>query len=383
MMNWKCLRRQPRSLVAALAALALTGAADAARFNPPAASVQMCQWNWNDIAAERIAWLGPQGIGAVQILPPGASQQVGSWWGVCQPVNSLNLTSRMGTPGDLQRMIGTCHDAGVRVFADVVVNRMATDAGIAADGQPSNAVTLTDHYFSANDFHTDGGPISDADCTSPARRGEVMHCRLEGMPDLAVERSHVQGQVANHLCRLLEMGVDGFRIDAAKHMPAGTYCNVIDATRDANGRTCGGTRVVVDVNGQGDIAVPAGGANVPAVAIDTGQPIGGGATCTLTFIVTGAGTAWGQSLYVVGNQAGVGNWSAGNGFALTIGGTGADAPWSDRISLPAATAVQYKYVKWDGTGAVWECDQASASGHREFTSCASGAQVRAAGPFAR
>ncbi|MEF8754722.1 MAG: alpha-amylase family glycosyl hydrolase [Accumulibacter sp.] len=289
----------------------------------------------------------------------------------------------MGTPGDLQRMIGTCHDAGVRVFADVVVNRMATDAGIAADGPPSNAVTLTDHYFSANDFHTDGGPISDADCTSPARRGEVMHCRLEGMPDLAVERSHVQGQVANHLCRLLEMGVDGFRIDAAKHMPAGTYCNVIDATRDANGRTCGGTRVVVDVHGQGDIAVPAGGANVPAVAIDTGQPIGGGATCTLTFIVTGAGTAWGQSLYVVGNQAGVGNWSAGNGFALTIRGTGADAPWSDRISLPAATAVQYKHAKWDGTGAVWECDQASASGHREFTSCASGAQARADGPFAR
>ncbi len=382
MMNGKCLRRQPRSLVAALAALALAGAADAARFNPPSASVQMFQWSWNDIAAERTTWLGPQGIGAVQILPLGASQQVGSWWGVCQPVNSVNLTSRMGTQGDLQRMIDTCHDGGLRVFADLVVNRMAADAGIATDGSPSNAVTLTDHYFRANGFHTDG-PISDTDYTSPARRGKVMHCRPEGMPDLALESSHVQGQVANYLRRLLDMGVDGFRIDAAKHMPAATYCNVIDGTRDANDRTCGGTRVVVDVNGQADIVVPAGGASVPAVAIDSGQPIGGGATCNLTLIVAGAGTAWGQSLYVVGDQAGVGNWSAGNGFALTIRGTGADAPWSDRISLPAATAVQYKHVKWDGTGAVWECDQASTSGHREFTSCASGAQARADGPFAR
>jgi alpha-amylase len=62
-------------------------------------------------------------------------------------------------------------------------------------------------------------------------------------------------------------------------------------------------------------------------------------------------------------------------LALTIQGSGANVPWTGTISLPASTAVQYKYVKWNGSTAAWESNQSTASGNREFTSCAAGSSV--------
>ena len=45
-----------------------------------------------------------------------------------------------------------------------------------------------------------------------------MFCRLSGLPDLKTEGAYVQGQVRTYLNKLVSMGVDGLRFDAAKHM---------------------------------------------------------------------------------------------------------------------------------------------------------------------
>jgi alpha-amylase len=130
--------------------------------------------------------------------------------------------------------------------------------------------------------------------------------------------------------------------------------------------------------------VPAdGGSTVPAVAIYTGQKLGagGGSGCSVSFSIANANTSWGQNLYVVGNQAPLGNWTPAKGFALTIQGSGANATWSGTVQLPTGAAVQYKYVKWDGSHAVWESNQPTASGNREFTGCSSGSMTRSDGNF--
>jgi alpha-amylase len=153
-------------LAGALSAVLLLGATAAqAALNPKDTSVQMFEWGWNDIATECSQWLGPQGYGAVQISPPGASKSANGWWGVYQPVNYVNLTSRMGTPAQLQAMINTCHTAGVRIYADIVVNQMADGSGTATDGSSWNAGTLSYPYFSSNDFHVNCA-IADADYNS-------------------------------------------------------------------------------------------------------------------------------------------------------------------------------------------------------------------------
>ena len=42
-------------------------------------------------------------------------------------------------------------------------------------------------------------------------------------------------------------------------------------------------------------------------------------------------------------------------------------PWTGTVTLPANTALQYKYVKWNGSTASWESNQLSSSGNREFS----------------
>jgi len=616
-------RQVRRSALGACLAAAFSGCAFA--LNPADTSVQMFEWSWNDLATECTQFLGPQGYGGIQISPPGASKTTATWWGVYQPVNYVNLTSRFGTQAQLQSMINTCHAAGVRVYADVVVNQMAADssatAGVATDGSTWNSATLAYPYFSANDFHA-ACDIQPADYNSAAGRSNVQTCRLSGMPDLNSESSYVRGQIVNYLNALLALGIDGFRIDAAKHqaasslqailgsvkashpttnqgeaiwvtqeivpdgevvrsdyfpigtvnefqfayamrdafrnangaspstiptmmgtwnnwggtwgfvqptnatvfvnnwdternggslaasnytgatndtqgshrydlanifmlaqgygeaqlhsgfrftnvdqdrpgaspyvngvaqvnvnwdfvhrwgdiapmvkfrsaahgqaqtnwvtgsanqiafgrgnvgfvalnnstaawsrsfytgLPAGTYCNVVHGLKNAGGTACTSDSVTVDASGNAAITVPAdGGATVPAVAIYSGQTVsgGGGATCAVTFTISNANTVMGQNLYVVGNQAALGNWTPASGFALTIQGSGANVPWTGTISLPASTTMQYKYVKWNGSTAVWESNQATSSGNREFTSCAAGSSVaRSDGSF--
>lgn len=203
-----------------LAAGLLTGVAMApahAAFNPADTSVQMFRWKWNDIAKECTNWLGPQGFGAVQVSPPQASASLGAWWDVYQPVNFASLKSNMGTEAEFQSMVNTCHAAKVRVYVDVVANHLAAGSGTATDGSAWNSTSLAYPYFSSSDFHP-ACDIAGGDYGSPGNRYNVINCRLSGLPDLRTDGAYVQGQVKNYLTKLVGMGVDGFRFDAAKHM---------------------------------------------------------------------------------------------------------------------------------------------------------------------
>jgi len=200
--------------------------AEAAGFNPRDTSVQMFHWRWNDIAKECTNWLGPQGYGGVQISPPTAANAGANWWTIYQPVDYTSFNSRMGNASDLQTMINTCHAAGVRVYADVVVNHLAAGSGTATNGASWNASALTYPRFSANDFHA-ACDIQNGDYGTPGNRNNVTTCRLVGLPDLNTGSSYVQGQIQNYLNSLINLGIDGFRFDAAKHIQQSELASIV------------------------------------------------------------------------------------------------------------------------------------------------------------
>ena len=53
---------------------------------------------------------------------------------------------------------------------------------------------------------------------TPGNRNSITSCRLVGLPDLNTGSAYVQTQIKNYLTSLINMGVDGFRFDAAKHI---------------------------------------------------------------------------------------------------------------------------------------------------------------------
>jgi alpha-amylase len=133
--------------------------------------------------------------------------------------------------------------------------------------------------------------------------------------------------------------------------------------------------VVVPANGVVTLSLGSvTGASVPAVALHINQKMVA-PTCTTVPVklrVANANTAMGQSLYVAGNRAELGNWAATSAGQLTIEGTGANAAWSRTFNLPPSTAIQYKFVK-SGAGTAWESNQATPSGNREAVTPACGA----------
>ncbi len=223
-------RRIPLALVIA-STLALGGCSTTTTFDGDGpksdVGIQLFQWNWNSIASECTDVLGPAGIAWVLTSPP-QEHIVGSpWWTAYQPV-SYKIESRLGTREQFESMVKTCHKAGVAIIVDAVINHMT--------GQDSDGVgwagTPFGHYkypglYTEKDFHHCGLSDSD-DITDYSSAGNVQNCELVNLADLATETSHVQETIARYLNDLRSIGVDGFRIDAAKHMPADDVAAIVE-----------------------------------------------------------------------------------------------------------------------------------------------------------
>ena len=213
---------------AAAATLALAGAvalpAGAAHADPTAKGdviANLWEWNWDSIATECTDVLGPAGYGAVQVAPPAESLKQSSffWWDVYQPY-SYDLNSRFGTAAEFASMVSACHAAGVKVYTDAVINHTAAQTGTGYHG-----TTLTSKYdtpdWDPGDYHqSDDCADSDLVIDDWSNLSEVQNCELLGLPDLETENDNVRSGIAAFLNKQLALGVDGFRVDAAKHIPA-------------------------------------------------------------------------------------------------------------------------------------------------------------------
>ncbi|WP_344148522.1 alpha-amylase family protein [Kribbella yunnanensis] len=186
--------------------------------------VQLFEWNWKSVGRECGAFLGPRGYGAVQVSPPQEHVvlpgQGYPWWQDYQPVSYKIDNTRRGTRADFVAMVNSCHAAGVKVYVDSVINHMT---GGSSGGTGSAGSSYT-HYnypgiYQTQDFHHCGRNGND-DIVNYGDRYEVQNCELVDLADLATGSDYVRGRIAAYLNDLLSIGVDGFRLDASKHMPA-------------------------------------------------------------------------------------------------------------------------------------------------------------------
>jgi alpha-amylase len=109
-------------------------------------------------------------------------------------------------------MVSTCHAAGVKVVADAVINHMSAGSGTGTAGTAYSKYNYPG-YYQDQDFHT-----CRTDISNYQDRSNVQNCELVGLADLDTGSDYVRSTIAGYLNHLLSLGVDGFRIDAAKHM---------------------------------------------------------------------------------------------------------------------------------------------------------------------
>lgn len=213
---------------------------------PPARTVfvHLFEWKWSDVALECEKFLGPKGFSAVQVSPPNEhidhrSPNISypyAWWARYQPV-TYDLTSRSGSLNEFKNMVQRCNAVGVDIYVDAVINHMADQTGVGVAGSTFNRASLSYPAFSAQDFH--GACViqdsdyqwSDDSGVRQQRANNIRNCQLGGLPDLNTGKEYVRQTIANYLQGLVDMGVKGFRIDAAKHMHPADIDNILDRVR--------------------------------------------------------------------------------------------------------------------------------------------------------
>ena len=156
-------------------------------------------WKYNDIKAE-LASIAAAGFTSVQTSPAQVGANSGAWYWLYQPRGFYVGTNDLGTKDELKSLCTEAEKYGIKVIVDVVANHLA--------GDHSN---IQSDLKAGQYWHTYGKVYNWAD------RYQVTYGEI-GMPDLASENEYVQQVVANYVNELKNIGVDGIRWDAAKHI---------------------------------------------------------------------------------------------------------------------------------------------------------------------
>ncbi len=184
------------------------------------------EWTWPSIARECEEFLAPAGYTAVQVSPPQEHAEGPQWWTRYQPV-SYQLISRGGNREEFVDMVERCNAVGVGIYVDAVINHMTgVRSGVGVAGSPYGEYEYPGLY-TYDDFNHCGRNEND-DIVDFNDIWEVQHCELVNLADLRTDKPDVRAKLAAFLSELVELGVAGFRIDAAKHMPAADLTAILD-----------------------------------------------------------------------------------------------------------------------------------------------------------
>jgi len=190
-------------------------------------------WPYTRVA-QQAAEIASLGYKAVLVVPPLKSGPDCAWYIRYQPQDLRTIDHCRGNNASFKTMVSALKAVQVKVYADLVLNHMANERNGALDFP--GAAALSDYrtrasywslqrlfgdlrfgIFGANDFH-------EARCISNYNDvWQVQNWRLcggagdRGLPDLR-DSSWVIQQQREYLRALNALGVDGYRIDAAKHM---------------------------------------------------------------------------------------------------------------------------------------------------------------------
>ncbi|MBE5315274.1 MAG: alpha-amylase family protein [Xanthomonadales bacterium] len=230
------LSQTVRGALAALPGLVALGALSTASA-PAQADVILHAFNWSyDTVEARAAEIQSLGYKAVLVVPPLKSEGP-AWWARYQPQDYRTIDHPLGNKQSFERMSNALRARGIRVYADILLNHMANESAQRSDlNYPGQRVLNT--YASNTTYWNNQRLFGDlrfnflsqwdfgsANCINNYNDvWQVQNWRLcggngdAGLPDL-LGNSYVIGQQRSYLTALKGLGVTGFRIDAAKHMP--------------------------------------------------------------------------------------------------------------------------------------------------------------------
>ena len=193
--------------------------------------IQKFNWDLNDITRDVINDK-TQGFDAILIAPfqklkqPSTLENLigNDWWLAYQPCdfNPRNVF-------EFERLCEEAHRHGMKIIVDIVCNHVAGDnnGGLNLNNNVDEYIKRNQNYFIKKRKFYDGkyhvlqkGWNSDGFNAEVIRdwnnRNDVITGCMKGLPSLNTFDHEVQDMIFGYMNKLIELGADGFRIDAAK-----------------------------------------------------------------------------------------------------------------------------------------------------------------------
>lgn len=180
-------------------------------------------WTFNQIK-DNIPAIAEAGFKVVQTSPVQQPKSGGaSWWAYYQPLSfSIADNSGLGTKEELRELCAKAEEYGVAVICDIVFNHLANinDDELEPDGTPKVSPAVAEYEPYIYEHRNDTGDTATFHHNPNAQgSGAVTQVYSYGhLPDLNTANPVVQERCLDLLKECIDVGVDGFRFDAAKHI---------------------------------------------------------------------------------------------------------------------------------------------------------------------
>ncbi|MFD2671410.1 alpha-amylase family glycosyl hydrolase [Marinicrinis sediminis] len=153
------------------------------------------------------------GIGGIWLMPINPSPSYHGY----DVTDYYDINPQYGTKEDFKELLDEAHKRGIKIIMDLVVNHSSSEHPWFIEANQNVDSTYRDWYVWGDDsetgFSATGGPA-----WHRGTEGKYLGTFWSGMPDLNFDNEEVRKEMIQIGKHWLEFGVDGFRIDAAKHI---------------------------------------------------------------------------------------------------------------------------------------------------------------------
>lgn len=167
---------------------------------------------------QRVDYLAALGVTCIWLMPFYPSPDRDDGYDV---TDFFAVDPRLGTMGDLVEFIRAARDRGMRVIADFVVNHTSDQHPWFIEARKSTDNKYRDYYV----WRSDTPPDTSSEVVFPGEEDSLwekdettgewyLHMFAKHQPDLNVTNPSVRNEIAKAMGLWLELGLDGFRLDA-------------------------------------------------------------------------------------------------------------------------------------------------------------------------
>lgn len=165
-------------------------------------------------------WISSPVENIMSVDPSNNCASYHGYWGK----DFFRTNSAFGTMDDFQTLLDTAHANGLKIVIDFAPNHTST-AEYAGINFPEDGALYRDGSLVGTFSNDSNGLFNHESWTDFSSLENGIYHSMYGLADLNQMNSTVDDYLKDAIDQWLDMGVDGIRVDAVKHMPQGWQTN--------------------------------------------------------------------------------------------------------------------------------------------------------------